>query len=73
MRTREGAGDDEENAEEEELQDLVFSSAFQWLVFLKLCCVCVGTPEHMLNALVVEFVVLNCVLVCDVSGNTAAW
>ena len=72
MRTREGAGDDEEK-EEEELQDLVFSSAFQWFVFLKHGCVCVGTPKHMLNALVVKIVVFNCVLVCDVSGNTAVW
>ena len=73
MRTREGAGDDEEKEEEEELQDLVFPSAFQWFVFLKHGCVCVGTPKRMLNALVVKIVVFNCVLVCDVSGNTAVW
>ena len=72
MRTREGAGDDEEK-EEEELQDLVLSSAFQRFVFLKRCGVCVGTQKHMLNALVVKIVVFNCVLVCDVSRNTAGW
>ncbi len=73
MRTREGAGDDEEQEEEEELQDLVFSSAFQWFVFLKHGCACVGAQKHMLNELVVKIIVFNCVLVCDVSGNTAAW
>ncbi len=71
MRTPEDAEEEEE--EEEELQDLVFSSAFQWFVVLKHCCACVETPKHMLNALVVKIVVCICVLVCDVSGNTAVW
>ncbi len=73
MRTPEDAEKEEEEKEEEELQDLVFSSAFQWFVVLKRCCVCMGTPKRMLNALVVKHFVFNLVLVRDVSGNTAVW
>ena len=74
MRTPEDAEkEEEEEEEEEELQDLVFSSAFQLFLVLKHGCVCVGTPKHMLNAVVAKIVVFNWVLVRDVSGNTAVW